>query len=64
MKINWCKLLGHRWIIVYIAKTGKFKFIATYCQRCRLGKDELHDAIDKLKTNINTYEIKYFLDPH
>lgn len=64
MKINWCKILGHKWIPVYIAGyfgDKKVKFIGTYCKRCGYGEEDLRDVVNKMDNcPINTYNEKYY----
>ena len=64
MKIDKCKLFGHKWTPLFIK--GKYngkviKFIACFCQRCNKGYNEVHDineaAIDR---EFGTYSEKYF----
>ena len=58
MKI--CRWFGHKWIPVYIrARSGEYKFVATYCTRCSYGYDELLSFLYD-RDCINTYEEKYF----
>lgn len=65
MKIDWCRILGHKWIPVYI--TGYFghekvKFIATECKRCRKGDNDLIKTIAKMSNcPVNSYSEKHYL---
>ena len=66
MKLNLCKLLGHRWVPVFISgeyKGIKVKFIGTYCSRCDKGHDELLNTV-RSQTDITygTYVEEYFDD--
>ena len=56
-----CKCFGHKWVPVYIRqrKYGDEKIIATYCERCFFGYDELLDFVS-VRDVINTYNEKYF----
>jgi hypothetical protein len=64
MKINWCKIIGHKWIPVYIkGEIGgkKIKFIGVKCGRCGKGYDDLLDVVNKLDScEYNTYNEKYY----
>jgi len=64
MKIDKCKLLGHRWVPVFIKGTynGKeVKFIACHCERCNKGKKEMSGIIDlAVNRKYGTYSEKYF----
>lgn len=64
MKIDKCKLFGHKWTPIFIK--GKYnnktvKFIGCFCGRCRKGHDEILEvnelAIDR---EFGTYNEKYF----
>jgi len=64
MKIDKCKLFGHKWTPVFIK--GKYngevvKFISCFCDRCGKGYDEVHN-INKVAENreFGTYSEKYF----
>jgi len=65
-KINWCKILGHKWIPVFIrGYYGKkeVKFIGAECKRCILGEDDLRIAIEKMENNIIcSYSEKYYYE--
>jgi len=64
MKINWCNILGHRWVQGYLK--GEFngqqiKFIGCYCDRCRKGYSELLKITEcAINRKYATYESKYF----
>ena len=63
--MNWkCKHFGHSWTpIVIYGSYGKkqVKFIGAFCQRCRMGYDELLDTIEKQDCNVFcTYNLKYW----
>jgi hypothetical protein len=64
MKIYWCKIIGHRWIPIFIIGWfgyEKVKFIATECKRCGKGKDDIYNTIAKMsKCPVNSYNEKYF----
>lgn len=62
MKKNWrCKWFGHKLHSpIYINKVGEYKFIATYCTRCWLGNEELHNFVSKNSPIINTFNERYF----
>ena len=64
MKVDWCKILGHKWAPMYIKGNYnkiEVKFIACYCKRCYKGYDEAIDAIQKQTIcEYNTYQEKYF----
>lgn len=64
MIINWCKILGHKWVPVYIiGYFGKIKvkFIGAECERCDFGEDDLGDTLEKMSSNpVNTYNEKYY----
>lgn len=67
MKLNKCKIFGHKWKPVFIrgfyGKT-EIKIIGAYCVRCRKGYDELMDMIVKQDKSVyGTYSEKYFDDP-
>lgn len=50
-----CKVLGHKWIPVYIRKGDRWSFIGTYCRRCWFGRAELYDFLEFNSPMINTY---------
>lgn len=54
------RLFGHKWIPAYINKKGKYRFIATYCETCHYGWDELIDFLLKHEPIINSRNKKYF----
>lgn len=64
MKIDWCKILGHKWIPVYIIgyfENVKVKFIAAECKRCRCGENDLRNTITKMNScPVNCYNEKYY----
>lgn len=64
MKIDWCKLLGHKWIPVYVIGyfgKNKVKFLATECKRCDEGEKDLRDTINKMDNCIVcSYDKKYY----
>jgi len=63
MKTNWCKILGHRWVPVYIIgfiKEKETKLIGTECKRCGFGEKDLLDAIEKMDAKICSYSKKYY----
>lgn len=70
MNINWCKLLGHKWVAVFIIgwfKGEKVKFIATECERCKFGFDDLRNTIGKMDNCVNavhTYSEQYYNENH
>ena len=63
MKIDWCKILGHKWIPVYIIGWfgyEKVKFIGAECKRCGKGETDLRETISKMsKCPVNSYSEKY-----
>lgn len=63
MRIDWCKLIGHKWVPVYIGN-GEWKIIMTFCERCYFGHDEAKHFSETNKTKFATYDVKYFLDSH
>jgi hypothetical protein len=67
MKIDKCKLFGHKWYPCYVRGYyggTQIKFIGVYCQRCRKGHDELLDAIKKQTISVyGTHSEEYFDDP-
>ena len=66
MKIDWCKWLGHKWIQIYVEFITGEKFIATYCQKCNLGRKEWNDFVFSKNTNtfsVCSYNSKYFITP-
>ncbi len=64
MKVDKCKLFGHKWMPVYIKGdyNGKtVKFIACYCDRCRKGYNEAQDINQSAENReYGTYSEKYF----
>jgi hypothetical protein len=60
MKINWCKIFGHKWERVYIGKRGEWKMITTYCSRCDFGRLNIYDFLYTHKHDYGTYTEKYF----
>lgn len=55
-----CQVFGHKWVPVYIVeRRGAYKFIATYCQRCCFGHDDLVKFVSLMDV-INTYEKRYY----
>ena len=64
MKINWCKIIGHRWEPVFIKGTyngGTRKFILCQCKRCGLGEEEVQQIGDLAVNRFYfTYSEKYF----
>lgn len=65
MKIDKCKLFGHKWTPAFIKGeyNGKaHKFISCYCSRCDLGYDEVLDIIGAAADlEYGTYSEKYFV---
>lgn len=61
--INWCSILGHRWVPVYIRKS-EWRFIACYCAKCRKGYKDIIDFVDKNSPTINSYDEKYYNEPN
>lgn len=65
-KINWCKILGHKWIPIFIIAFidgVKLKFVACECKRCNLGDKDLQDFLDEIdddKRNVCSYSEKYY----
>jgi hypothetical protein len=64
MKINWCKILGHKWIPVYIIGTfskTKVKFIGAECKRCKFGDDDLTKTIYLMdRIHVSSYSEKHY----
>ena len=64
MKVNWCKILGHKFVPVFlIGYYGKIKvkFIGTECSRCNFGADDLSDTIHKMDNNlVCSYDEEYY----
>ena len=64
MKIDWCKMLGHKWVPVYIIgwfADNKVKFIATECKRCKIGNEDILKLIRVLDPcTICSYSEKYY----
>lgn len=61
MRIDWCKILGHKWVPIIIGfKDRDYTFIGCYCDRCRLGDNELHKAVADQTTVIASYNFEYF----
>ena len=64
MKIDWCKILGHRFVPIFVKgwfSKEEVKFIATVCSRCDLGEDELRDTVKKMRSHeFCTYSEKYW----
>jgi len=64
IKINWCKILGHKWVPIFIRGfyvDKEVKFIGTECIRCKFGKNDLMVAIKKMDNNIVcSYTEKYY----
>lgn len=64
MKIDKCKLFGHKWIPVFIK--GEYngrtvKFIACFCDRCNKGYDEVHQiTASAINKEFGTYSENYF----
>jgi len=64
MKMDKCKLFGHKWMPLFIKGeyNGKtIKFIACYCKRCQKGYNEVIN-INEVAENkeFGTYNEKYF----
>jgi len=63
-KINWCKILRHKWIPVYIIgffNKKEVRFIAAECKRCKKGEDDLRNAILKMTNcEVASYSEKYY----
>ena len=64
MKIDWCKILGHSYVPIFIKGSYRNKiveFIGCKCRRCDFGEKELSDAIMKMDiVDYATYSKKYF----
>jgi hypothetical protein len=64
MKIDWCKILGHRWIPVYVIgyfEDVKVRFIAVECKRCNYGGNDLRQTVFKMSNcPVNSYNEKYY----
>lgn len=61
--IDWkCIFFGHKWEVVYIGKTGSWKFIGAFCGRwqCYKGHQELLDYLEKIDHDFGTFSEKYF----
>jgi hypothetical protein len=64
MKINKCKLFGHKWHVAYCS--GEYngipaKFIGAYCLRCFKGYPELIQSCKNFtKLSFASYSEKYF----
>ena len=63
-KINWCKILGHKWVPIYTIgwfADKKVKFIGCECKRCNYGEDDLRETIAKMHScHVNSYDEKYY----
>jgi hypothetical protein len=61
-----CEWFGHKWKPVYIGKNNKWRIIATYCERCWYGYDDLINYVEFLKYkkgyDFGTYSEKYFTE--
>ena len=59
-----CARWGHKWVPVFIA--GEYngihvRFIACYCQRCRIGYNDIGDAVSSQTQRLyNTREQMYY----
>tara|TARA_R110002153_G_scaffold268651_1_gene433593 strand:- start:89 stop:289 length:201 start_codon:yes stop_codon:yes gene_type:complete len=66
MKVDWCKILGHKYRPVFYKgdiKGVEVKIITCYCERCKLGRKEMRDFSDKLEPlEMATYQEKYFYE--
>lgn len=64
MELDWCKILGHKWIPVYIIgyfENVRVKFIATQCKRCNYGEKDLRQTISKMiSCPVNSYKEKHY----
>jgi len=61
MRIDLCKIFGHKWERVVIGfKINTYTFITCFCRRCDFGHDELYKLIDDTGAEINTYNFDYF----
>jgi hypothetical protein len=61
MKIDWCKVFGHKWRIVYVGQYDKWKLISAYCERCGFGHRELNDFVNTTPHDFASYTEEYFL---
>lgn len=65
-KLNWCKILGHKWIPIYIVGWfgyEKVKFVGSECKRCNYGSADLRNTIGKMsKCVVQTYNEKYYYE--
>jgi hypothetical protein len=66
MKIDWCKILGHKWIPVYVIgyfKNTRVKFIGSECKRCNYGENDLRETIARMDNcPVNSYSEKYYFE--
>lgn len=64
MKINWCKILGHNWVPVFIKgvyNKRMIKFVGCYCQRCSKGEKEVNELNEiAINRQYGTYNERYF----
>lgn len=64
MRINWCKILGHRWIPIYIIGyfgAIKVNFIGAECSRCNKGDDDLRETVSKMNDcHVCSHNEKYY----
>jgi len=61
--VNLCKIIGHKWKPGFISgriDLKRVKFIAVYCTRCRIGRDELTRTIENIDTVYATSEENYW----
>ena len=61
MKIDWCKILDHKWRRLLL-KNNTVHLMAVYCARCLYGKKEIDDTLENLLPCINTYEVEEYWD--
>lgn len=56
----WCNMFGHKWEAVVVG-TDDNRFLACYCKRCNLGRDELtaYLILNKITNKYSSYNLKY-----
>jgi len=61
MKINWCRILGHKWVPLVVGfELNGYTFITCYCGRCGIGREEIYRLIREKNAKVCTYSFEYF----
>jgi len=62
MKIDWCKILGHRWrpVVIDIKTDTTNTFLTCFCSRCQMGRKQLDKFIQDTDPDINSYNLDFF----